>query len=196
MADELRTLHDRMQATTVYVTHDQLEAMQMGDKIVVMNHGVIEQIGTPREIYQNPKTMFVADFIGSPPMNLLQLREAPIEEQAGIQFAGPAQELPGLAEGALSKPLVLGVRPEHVCLRDHALSGLRAQIEASEYLGTTQIVTCKTDLGQIRARIPSKIKAVEDENVWLTIDANRISLFDAESGQSVLNRIESETQDG
>ena len=72
MAEELRALHDRMGATTVYVTHDQLEAMQMGDKIVVMNHGVIEQFGTPQDIYDKPATMFVADFIGSPSMNFLK----------------------------------------------------------------------------------------------------------------------------
>ncbi len=72
MAEELRALHDRMGATTVYVTHDQLEAMQMGDKIVVMNHGVVEQFGTPQEIYDHPATMFVADFIGSPSMNFLR----------------------------------------------------------------------------------------------------------------------------
>src|SRR5436190_1546745 len=72
MAVELRALHDRMGATTVYVTHDQLEAMQMGDKIVVMNHGVIEQFGKPQDIYDKPATMFVADFIGSPSMNFLR----------------------------------------------------------------------------------------------------------------------------
>ena len=72
MSEELRALHDRMGATTVYVTHDQLEAMQMGDKIVVMNHGVVEQFGTPQEIYDHPATMFVADFIGSPSMNFLR----------------------------------------------------------------------------------------------------------------------------
>ena len=71
MAEELRALHDRMGATTVYVTHDQLEAMQMGDKIVVMNHGVIEQFGVPQQIYDWPATKFVAEFIGSPPMNFL-----------------------------------------------------------------------------------------------------------------------------
>ncbi len=72
MAEELRALHDRMKATTVYVTHDQLEAMQMGDKIVVMNHGVVEQFGTPQDIYDHPATMFVADFIGCPAMNFLR----------------------------------------------------------------------------------------------------------------------------
>ncbi len=72
MSEELRALHDRMGATTVYVTHDQLEAMQMGDKIVVMNHGVVEQFGVPQEIYDWPATKFVAKFIGSPAMNFLE----------------------------------------------------------------------------------------------------------------------------
>ena len=74
MTGELRALHDRLGATTVYVTHDQLEAMAMADKIAVMNHGVIEQLGTPRDIYDRPATLFVADFIGSPPMNFLNFR--------------------------------------------------------------------------------------------------------------------------
>ena len=72
MCGELRELHDRIEATTVYVTHDQLEAMSMADRIAVMNHGVVEQIGNPQEIYDRPASMFVADFIGSPPMNFLR----------------------------------------------------------------------------------------------------------------------------
>ena len=76
MSGELRELHDRISATTVYVTHDQLEAMSMADRIAVMNHGVVEQIGTPQEVYDRPATMFVADFIGSPPMNFIRLAGA------------------------------------------------------------------------------------------------------------------------
>ncbi|MCL4139244.1 UNVERIFIED_CONTAM: hypothetical protein GTU68_021897, partial [Idotea baltica] len=119
MSEELRALHDRMGATTVYVTHDQLEALQMGDKIVVMNNAVIEQFGTPREIYDKPATMFVADFIGSPSMNFLEF--------SGSQANGE---------------LVFGVRPEHVFLKDDAQ--LRATVLAAEYLGTTQILTLET----------------------------------------------------
>src|SRR5882757_8374668 len=74
MTGELRALHDRVRATTVYVTHDQLEAMSLADKIAIMNHGVVEQLGTPREIYERPASLFVADFIGTPPMNFLRFR--------------------------------------------------------------------------------------------------------------------------
>ncbi|MFN3614400.1 MAG: ABC transporter ATP-binding protein, partial [Rubrimonas sp.] len=100
MAEELRALHDRIGATTVYVTHDQLEAMQMGDKIVVMNHGVIEQWGAPQQIYDHPATMFVADFIGSPPMNFLRFRGRVAPGDAAVALGAAVQDLPALREGA------------------------------------------------------------------------------------------------
>ena len=117
MAEELRALHDRMGATTVYVTHDQLEAMQMGDKIVVMNHGVIEQFGTPQDIYDKPASLFVAGFIGSPPMNVLRFHG---QVEAGdtevmlhqARLPVPEQRLP------FDGDMVYGVRPEHVRLAD------------------------------------------------------------------------------
>jgi multiple sugar transport system ATP-binding protein len=89
MSEELRALHDRMKATTVYVTHDQLEAMQMGDKIVVMNHGVVEQFGTPQEIYDHPATMFVAEFIGSPSMNFLRFEGSVRSGDRSLRLGAP-----------------------------------------------------------------------------------------------------------
>ena len=88
MSHELRALHDRMGATTVYVTHDQLEAMQMGDKIVVMNHGVVEQFGKPQEIYDWPATMFVANFLGSPSMNFLRFEGVIGTNKSKIEMNG------------------------------------------------------------------------------------------------------------
>jgi multiple sugar transport system ATP-binding protein len=98
MAEELRALHDRMGATTVYVTHDQLEAMQMGDKIVVMNHGVVEQFGTPQEIYDHPATLFVADFIGSPAMNFLRFEGAVRPGDAAVTLDGVEVATPRIDE--------------------------------------------------------------------------------------------------
>ncbi len=102
MAEELRALHDRMGATTVYVTHDQLEAMQMGDKIVVMNHGVVEQFGTPQDIYDKPATMFVADFIGSPPMNFLRFHgDGRARARRAVELHGAsASAMPAAARAA------------------------------------------------------------------------------------------------
>ena len=153
MAEELRDLHDRIGATTVYVTHDQLEAMQMGDKIVVMNHGVVEQFGTPQEIYDRPATLYVADFIGSPPMNFLAFDGALAPGQASVHLGDCAVAVPPVREGMSGRPLALGVRPEHVRLDDSAR--LRGEVFETEYLGTTQIATIETAFGTLKARLPA-----------------------------------------
>ncbi|WP_149587968.1 ABC transporter ATP-binding protein [Tabrizicola flagellatus] len=181
MAEELRALHDRMHATTVYVTHDQLEAMQMGDKIVVMNHGVVEQFGTPQDIYDHPATLFVADFIGSPAMNFLRFEGSAPAGAATVTLGDTPIALPELREAA-SGSLVLGVRPEHVALSDSA--PLRARIEAVEYLGTTQIVTLSTPQGTIKARTPSTLPARPGDLTGLVLNASRLSLFDATTGRA------------
>jgi len=182
MAEELRALHDRMGATTVYVTHDQLEAMQMGDKIVVMNHGVVEQFGTPQDIYDHPATLFVAEFIGSPSMNFLRFEG---NVQAGAKAVALRETqiaLPELHETA-SGQLVLGVRPEHVVLSDTAQ--LRGRIEAVEYLGTTQIVTLSTPHGIVKARTSSAMPARPGDLTGLALNAPRLSIFDANSGRAL-----------
>jgi multiple sugar transport system ATP-binding protein len=193
MAEELRALHDRMGATTVYVTHDQLEAMQMGDKIVVMNHGVVEQFGRPQEIYDWPATTFVARFIGSPAMNLL-----PFEGMIGIGATSVAMNgvnfvIPTSREGAKGQ-LTLGVRPEHVRFSDD--SGYRGRVTATEYLGTTQIVTLATPNGEIKARTRSGDIVHIDETVGLDLDARTLTVFEgvrdralvSEANEGVVNR--------
>ena len=182
MAEELRALHDRMHATTVYVTHDQLEAMQMGDKIVVMNHGVVEQFGTPREIYDHPATLFVADFIGSPSMNFLRFEGGFRPGDTSVTLSGTAIPIPTVQEEAAGRALVLGVRPEHVTLDDSAQ--YRGKIETTEYLGTTQIVTIATANGTVKARIPAGQHAQTGETIGLTFTTPRLSLFDAGSGRA------------
>lgn len=182
MAEDLRALHDRMGATTVYVTHDQLEAMQMGDKIVVMNHGVIEQFGTPQAIYDTPATMFVADFIGSPAMNFLRLDGAVTPGATTLALGAQTVGVPRQHEGRHG-PLVLGVRPEHVRLTD---SGpCRGTVRAVEYLGTTQIVSVQTAYGEIKARTPSDLPARVGESLGLAFDPRTITLFDPESGRAL-----------
>jgi multiple sugar transport system ATP-binding protein len=170
-----------MHATTVYVTHDQLEAMQMGDKIVVMNHGVVEQFGTPQDIYDHPATLFVADFIGSPAMNFLRFEGTATAGAETITLGDLTQPLPQLQEPAAG-PLVLGVRPEHVALSDTA--PLRGKIEATEYLGTTQIVTLSTPFGPVKARTPSTQPAKPGDLTGLHLNAPRLSLFDATTGRA------------
>ena len=182
MAEELRALHDRMGATTVYVTHDQLEAMQMGDRIVVMNNAVVEQFGTPREIYDKPATMFVADFIGSPSMNFLDFSGSVAPGQESISLSGHDMAVPSLREGA-SGDLVFGVRPEHVHLSDDGT--FRGRIIAAEYLGTTQIVTMETPNGELKARIPADRIVTVGESAGIGFRGDTVSLFDRADGRAL-----------
>ncbi|MEM9573744.1 MAG: ABC transporter ATP-binding protein [Pseudomonadota bacterium] len=187
MAEDLRALHDRMNATTVYVTHDQLEAMQMGDKIVVMNHGVVEQFGTPQEIYDKPATMFVAEFIGSPPMNFLEFDGKVTPESKTVSLAGQKFEVPNQREGAEGR-LAFGVRPEHIEMNDSGK--YRGKVMATEYLGTTQIVTLQTPNGTLKARTGSGNIAKVGEQVGLDFRGSTVTLFNQSSGlalRSALN---------
>ena len=184
MALELRALHDRMGATTVYVTHDQLEAMQMGDKIVVMNHGVVEQFGRPQDIYDWPATSFVARFIGSPAMNLLGF-DGMVDQGSGSVELGDAQiTIPEMIQGARGA-LSLGVRPEHVKLNDAA--PYRGRITAVEYLGTTQIITLDSANGPIKARIASDTAVQIGQTTGLHFDPRSITLFDG-NGQALISK--------
>jgi len=182
MSEELRNLHDRMNATTVYVTHDQLEAMQMGDKIVVMNHGSVEQFGVPQEIYDWPATKFVAQFIGSPCMNFLDFKGKVAGGQVSVQLDNAVLNMPELLDGA-SGDLTFGVRPEHVHLDDAA--PYRGKVVATEYLGTTQIITLDTPHGQIKAREDSLKNVAVGEQIGLRFDARTVTIFDASTGRAL-----------
>jgi len=184
MAEELRALHDRMGATTVYVTHDQLEAMQMGDKIVVMNHGVVEQFGEPQDIYDWPATKFVAEFMGSPPMNFLDFEGGLEPGAATVIMNGHTVSIPPAREAAKGG-LTLGVRPESITFSDR--SDYRGRVVATEYLGTTQIVTLQTRNGTVKARAASGLAIAADDLVGLEFDARTLTLFDAASGRALLS---------
>jgi multiple sugar transport system ATP-binding protein len=193
MAEELRALHDRMGATTVYVTHDQLEAMQMGDKIVVMNHGVVEQFGRPQDIYDKPATMFVADFIGSPPMNFLRFEGRVRPGTTHVRLGEADLPVPAQAEEAGGK-LVFGVRPEHVTLDDAA--PYRGRILASEYLGTTQIITLETPNGPLKARAPSARAVRSGDTVGLRFTPSTITLFEETHGRALRSALHGEVANG
>ena len=183
MCAQLRALHDRMQATTIYVTHDQVEAMAMADRIMVMNNGVIEQLAAPQEIYDRPASMFVADFIGSPPMSFLRFDAALRPGQTEVAVNGANVRIPALREGLPAGPVALGVRPEHVRFTD--TSDLRGRVFGTEYLGTTQIVTIDTPHGQLKARVPSSERVESGDNVGLECTTERLILFDARRGRAL-----------
>jgi multiple sugar transport system ATP-binding protein len=183
MTGELRGLHNRLGATTIYVTHDQLEAMALADKIAVMKNGVVEQLGTPREIYDRPVSLFVADFIGSPPMNFLDFQGDILRGSTTIRLGERAVVVPEIHEDLEDRALVLGVRPEDVRFTDDgALSG---EIFGAEYLGTTQIVTLETAHGTLRARLPADVVVRRGERVGVDFRAAKLSLFDRASGRAL-----------
>ena len=182
MCEELRDLHDDIGATTVYVTHDQLEAMSMADQIAVMNHGVVEQIGAPQEIYDRPATMFVADFIGSPPMNLLSFEGSLRRGDHSVDYFGARVDVPEIGEERGAGALTLGVRPEHVVLSDSA--PVRGRVFAVEYLGTNQIVTIDIERAKIKARLSSRATAKVGENVGVAFEAQKLVVFNSTTGRA------------
>ena len=183
MCRELRDLHDRIAATTIYVTHDQVEAMAMADRIAVMNGGRIEQIGSPQEIYDRPSSMFVADFVGSPPMNFLHFDAGLQAGDRAVKIRDASIAVPEVCEARAIGPLVLGVRPEHIRFADAA--PLRGRVFGAEYLGTTQIVTVVTEQGRLKARLPSSTSIQVGETVGLTFRSDCLALFDAQSGSAI-----------
>ncbi len=184
MAEELRALHDRMRATTVYVTHDQLEAMQMGDKIVVMNHGVVEQFGAPQDIYDWPATRFVAAFIGAPAMNFLDF-EGTVGRGATSLRLGDAEIAIPMSRDGRAGALTLGVRPEHIHLDPDA--AYRGEVVAVEYMGTTQIVSLRTAHGALKARVPAGQRVAVGASVGLRFDARTLTVFDAANGRALIS---------
>ncbi|MDZ7599832.1 MAG: ABC transporter ATP-binding protein [Hoeflea sp.] len=183
MVHELRELHNRIKATTIYVTHDQLEAMAMADKIAVMNHGVIEQFGSPQQIYDHPASIYVADFIGSPPMNFIGFGGGIAKGATSVQVGDAAVAVPEALEDVSAGDMVLGVRPEHV--RFSGAAPLRGSIYGVEYLGTTQIVVVETAHGFCKVRAPADQIFRIGETVGLDLDATRLSLFRKDTGKAI-----------
>jgi len=187
MTGELRLLHDRLHGATIYVTHDQHEAMSMADRIAVMNHGIVEQIGSPREIYDRPASMFVADFIGLPPMNFLSFADRVEAGATEVRLGDAEISVPALRESLPEGELVLGVRPEAVLFDD--ASALRGAVFGTEYLGTTQIVTMTTEFGLLRARVGADRNVHVGERLGLTFRPEKLSLFEKQSGRAIYSAL-------
>jgi multiple sugar transport system ATP-binding protein len=184
MCQELRALHDRLHATTVYVTHDQSEAMAMADTIAIMNRGLIEQLGAPLDVYERPASVFVADFIGAPAMNFLPFEAALAAGAQAVQIGAAKVAVPALREDVPHSALLCGVRPEHVHFS--ADSNLRAEVLATEYLGTRLVVTLKTAAGAtVRAKVDVNSPAARGDQVGLLFDAAAVSLFDEKTGRAL-----------
>jgi multiple sugar transport system ATP-binding protein len=180
MRTEIKELHQRLKTTTVYVTHDQIEAMTMADKIVVMHEGIVEQIGTPLDLYDKPDNLFVAGFIGSPAMNFLK-GQIKVNGKAG--FAGPAgvqlplSAAPANADG---RPAVYGIRPEHFTIAD---DGAEAEIVVVEPTGSETQVFAKLGGEEIVAVFRERHKFEPGDKVRLKPDPTLVHLFDEATGK-------------
>jgi multiple sugar transport system ATP-binding protein len=179
MRSEIKALHQRLRVTTVYVTHDQIEAMTMADKIVVMNHGVVEQAGPPLELYDRPVNLFVAGFIGSPAMNLIEgnITNGSLRTADGTDWA-----LPVNGKGRREGPTVYGIRPEHLRLDP---DGIKASVQVVEPTGSETQVLLKVGNHSLIGAFRERVAARPGEMLPISPDPALIHLFDRETGQRV-----------
>jgi multiple sugar transport system ATP-binding protein len=180
MRTEIKELHQRLKTTTVYVTHDQIEAMTMADKIVVMHDGIVEQIGTPLELYDRPDNQFVAGFIGSPAMNFLRGK---VKQNGALGFEGPngvklpLGAVPGNSDG---RPAIYGVRPEHFTIAD---DGAEAEIVVVEPTGSETQVFAKLGGEEVVAVFRERHRFEPGDKVRLRPNPSLVHLFDEATGK-------------
>ena len=183
---EIARLHQRLGTTTVYVTHDQVEAMTMGTRIAIMNDGILQQVGPPQEVYDHPKNLFVAGFIGSPSMNLVKMSgNGDSVSGEGLTFPVPARHR--AAMGA-SRNVVAGFRPEHL---DYGVGAGTAAVKGTadvvEYLGSEVLlhVTVPGHPADLLASVDSEHRIQAGDTVELGLPLDRLYLFDAETGEAL-----------
>ena len=188
MRTEIKKLHRRVATTIVYVTHDQVEAMTLADRIVVMRGGVIEQVGTPEEVYDHPATTFVAGFIGSPMMNFVRCRVERSGPSAAIVLAdGTRLPVDPARLGAVREgdALTAGIRPEHFSRARDGEPGLAARADVVEPLGSDTLVFMRVGDSDVVARLPPAPRIEAGEFLSLAVDTRAIRFFDAASGIAV-----------
>ena len=183
MCLELKKLHIDIGATTVYVTHDQLEAMSLADRIAVMDGGQILQADEPDVIYNKPKTKFVASFIGSPGMNFIDINEGISNEQSTISIEDANFNIPKQFETSKSNKNFFGIRPENLLLTNEG--GLKGSVFGLEYLGSRKIITVKTNIGEIKVKTDISINIKLNENVQIKPANDSIIIFDGETDKSL-----------
>jgi len=195
MRAEISKLHDRLKSTMIYVTHDQVEAMTMGDRIVVMKDGVIQQVADPISLYDQPRNMFVAGFIGSPPMNFingtLQQRDGGvwfIEDGPGLSLHAPATLAAKLTDH-LQKPVVFGIRPEdikHTITGADAATSCTATVDVVEPMGAEIFLYLNTAKHTFIARVNPHDKAQVGQKLQVTFDLNKAHFFDHATEQVIV----------
>ena len=195
MRTELSILHKKLDRTMIYVTHDQIEAMTMADRIVIMESGRIQQVGTPREVYNAPDNLFVAGFIGSPSMNFLDAEIAEEETMSvrGDGFSFPlTPDLAARAKTAPSRRVTVGLRPEHFAatttagrVADSALAPVDLEVDVAEYIGSSQFLAARIGSRPVTAAVEVGPDTQPMTSGKYGFDMNRLYLFDSETGQAI-----------
>ncbi|WP_407315177.1 ABC transporter ATP-binding protein [Pseudomonas sp. nanlin1] len=189
MRTEIKLMHQRLRTTTVYVTHDQIEAMTLGDKVAVMKDGIIQQFGTPQQIYNDPANLFVASFIGSPPMNFIPLR---LQRKDGRLVAlldseqGQCELLLDTRDAGLeNRDVILGLRPEQIVLagQDAGMPTVLAQVQVTEPTGPDTLVFVTLNQTKVCCRRAPDMAPQVGQTLNLQFDPAKVLLFDAASGE-------------
>ncbi|MEY6761086.1 sn-glycerol-3-phosphate import ATP-binding protein UgpC [Kluyvera ascorbata] len=181
---ELQQLHRRLKTTSLYVTHDQVEAMTLAQRVMVMNKGIAEQIGTPVEVYEKPASRFVASFIGSPAMNLL---DGQIDE-SGSRFVlenGMQLQLPVSQREYAGRRMTLGIRPEHIALSSQAEGGVPLVMDTLEILGADNLAHGRFGEQKMVVRLPHQQRPPAGTTLWLHLPDDHLHLFEGETGLRV-----------
>ena len=198
MRAEIIKLRERINTTFIYVTHDQTEAMTMGDRIVVMKDGIIQQVDTPQNLYDMPCNMFVAGFIGSPQMNFLDGTLIKKGDQYGIDLGGDIIPLPkektadGKLDAYVGKKIKMGIRPEDIddepeFMAKHTDCQLDAQVDVSEMMGAEIYLYLEYKGNKMTARVAPTSKARNGDTVRVAFDPHKVHVFDVETEQTILN---------
>jgi multiple sugar transport system ATP-binding protein len=193
MRAELKRLQKELGVTTVYVTHDQVEAMTMADKIAIMNQGILQQVGTAFEVFNNPSNLFVAGFIGSPPMNFINCT---LKEEDGSYFldAGaftlPIATYIGkiINEKSSSSEVILGIRPEDIIIEEKPMvkNPIRAEVYVTEPMGSEIIIDLKVDGEIIKVKVLKELKLNIGDKVWIRFDENKMHVFDRKKEKTII----------
>jgi multiple sugar transport system ATP-binding protein len=192
MRTELQRLQEDLGTTTIYVTHDQHEALTMSDRIVVLDGGDLQQFATPDEVYNRPANRFVADFIGNPAMNFFDVK---LREQVlvgdDVEYVVPESIATAIREKRTGDVLELGIRPEDISLSSTDANAISATVEVVEVAGSDNFVYLDVGGTECRVRVPSDVKPAVDETVQFTFNPENIHVFDKETGDNLLATLES-----
>jgi multiple sugar transport system ATP-binding protein len=184
MRGEIKALHQRLKTTTVYVTHDQVEAMTMADRIVVMHDGRIEQIGTPLDLYDHPSNLFVAQFIGSPAMNIVEGTLRRVDGTGYVEASGGMRWPLAGASGGEGKAVSYGVRPEHLSVTD-ASKGVPAEIIVVEPTGAETELLVQAGASQVILVTHGRPQVNPGDRIGLSVEAGAVHLFDQKTGHRI-----------